>query len=125
MPAAQPFNRYACLRQFAQLLLAPLPRFQITLGLLQFVSISRSAYQGRRHTPVSDFTARQVSGRPLLLCASQPFDIRFCARAIVERSADAGRSIARHPEQILAFTSHCRKTAIFEQHQNASHRSYE
>jgi hypothetical protein len=64
VPTAQPLHRYACVRQFAQFLLAPLPCFQVASGPLQFVSISRSAHQKNR--PVEDFICAARSTGPAL-----------------------------------------------------------
>jgi hypothetical protein len=57
----------------------------------------------------------------MVLCGSNPFNIRFSACVIVENSADAGVSAPRDCEHIFPLTRDCFKLTVLEQNQNASH----
>ena len=57
----------------------------------------------------------------MVLCGSNPFNIRFGACVIVENPADAGVSAPRDCEHIFALTRDCLKLTVLEQNQNASH----
>jgi hypothetical protein len=62
--------------------------------------------------PVGDFTAGAKSPTGQCFSSHRSLLLYASGRVIVERSADAGFSIPRHPEQILAFTPHRLRVTI-------------